>query len=622
MAKAPEDMTFEDLEGVVAGYCCRALNVPFVSGAVPLGAWNHVNFPMTDVDEHDGNPAVHYIDVITGHSMEISLDDLALQYKNAIVNKDLDLLRHPFGPKVAVPKETKLQLVILDSAGGTVTVFKHYIFPHKCKPSFVKNIIFGRLCRPNFMSQKSTVGKKILQYCLQNMGGHQFRCFDVLTEVAPGNSKTKAFDDLEDEDLDKGFDFLKQNAPRSSSDLQQLSWQTKQLRKRTSPIYGWPHALVEKALRCLSSDGALARKEFDWPLPLTERFYHKWALEMLEEVWNFDVASLVMLGEPNTGKSPLCRSILMAQCRLNRERFHLEDKPCLRITPEIDFLRGEAGSVVMGDFLDDPEMQHVGVKILKSFLDVGLFESMAWARWGAAKWVQNQPRAVAANAYEARVDEGDRLVPSLPFQKFWEMIRPAISDNASHADVNAILKRSVFIVVTKGFVYYRQDGVNEDPVRRLAMDGVDFLTLEAKEFYGKFKSNSKCFPPGFDAEVAKEQMWLSMVMKKKVDDRRPNAPDLARMRVALWGEKDKNTSCLEAAQHRIAVKQEIFEDSFRDVAKRAKIWSQELRASHTVIDLDSDEEMPADRSLEQDLEEMMDAADLDEVDGFHRAHLD
>ena len=57
MAKAPEDMTFEDLEGVVAGYCCRALNVPFVSGAVPLGAWNHVNFPMTDVDEHDGNPA-------------------------------------------------------------------------------------------------------------------------------------------------------------------------------------------------------------------------------------------------------------------------------------------------------------------------------------------------------------------------------------------------------------------------------------------------------------------------------------------------------------------------------------------------------------------------------------
>ena len=85
-------------------------------------------------------------------------------------------------------------------------------------------------------------------------------------------------------------------------------------------------------------------------------------------------------------------------------------------------------------------MQHVGVKTLKSVLDVGLFESMAWARWGAAKWVQNQPRAIAASAYEARADEGDHLVPSLPFQKFWEMVRPAISENASHADVNAVLR--------------------------------------------------------------------------------------------------------------------------------------------------------------------------------------
>lgn len=44
---------------------------------------------------------------------------------------------------------------------------------------------------------------------------------------------------------------------------------------KNSPIYGWPLSLVEKSLRCLSSDGALARKEFDWPFPLTEKFYHK-----------------------------------------------------------------------------------------------------------------------------------------------------------------------------------------------------------------------------------------------------------------------------------------------------------------------------------------------------------
>jgi hypothetical protein len=89
-----------------------------------------------------------------------------------------------------------------------------------------------------------------------------------------------------------------------------------------------------------------------------------------------------------------------------------------------------------------------------------------------------------------------------------------------------------------------------------------------------------------------------------------------KMRSALWGEKDKNTSCLDAAEHRIAVKREIFEDSSRDVAKRAKIWSQELRATHRVIDLDADDEMPADLSLEQELEHM-----IDEAAGFHDGTL-
>lgn len=84
----------------------------------------------------------------------------------------------------------------------------------------------------------------------------------------------------------------------------------------------------------------------------------------------------------------------------------------------------------------------------------------------------------------------------LPFQNFWEMIRPAMAENASHADVKAILKRSVFIFVTKGFVYYREGGVTEDPVSRISMDGVDFLTAEAKDPYGKSPpgKNSCGFP--------------------------------------------------------------------------------------------------------------------------------
>jgi hypothetical protein len=77
-----------------------------------------------------------------------------------------------------------------------------------------------------------------------------------------------------------------------------LCWQTKQPRKKTSPIYGWLQGLVEKAMLSLSSD--LARKEFDWPLPLTERFYHKQVLQILEKVWNFNVASVVIASNLRT----------------------------------------------------------------------------------------------------------------------------------------------------------------------------------------------------------------------------------------------------------------------------------------------------------------------------------
>jgi hypothetical protein len=37
----------------------------------------------------------------------------------------------------------------------------------------------------------------------------------------------------------------------------------------------------------------------------------------------------------------------------------------------------------MRDFLDDTSLSILDMKLVKAFLDVGLFyESMAWARWG------------------------------------------------------------------------------------------------------------------------------------------------------------------------------------------------------------------------------------------------
>ena len=198
------------------------------------------------------------------------------------------------------------------------------------------------------------------------------KLFD-LQSFATSKSSSSRFEEKTDDEIDAGFDFFQNDGPRSSSEMAQLRWMTKAIKNPGSPIFGWPTVLVEKALRKLATDGALAKKEYQWPIPLTSRYYHPWVLEIPEKVWDFDVSAFMLLGEAGAGKSPLGRSILMAQVPHNQTRFKCRQQPCIRCTPEIDFLRG---SVIMGDSLDDT-LCHLSMKMLKPILDVGLFEAMS-----------------------------------------------------------------------------------------------------------------------------------------------------------------------------------------------------------------------------------------------------
>lgn len=96
------------------------------------------------------------------------------------------------------------------------------------------------------------------------------------------------------------------------------------------------------------------------------------------------------------------------------------------------------------------------------------------------------------------------------------MVCPILCKDATKADADATLKRSVLLVNTKEFVYYRKAGVNEDdvPLKCIASAG--------KKWYGKFKNNEKAFPPNFEAEVEKEQTWLSLIFKKLQEQRQPD----------------------------------------------------------------------------------------------------
>ncbi|CAE8683698.1 unnamed protein product [Polarella glacialis] len=268
----------------------------------------------------------------------------------------------------------------------------------------------------------------------------------------------------------------------------------------------------------MSTDGVLAKKEFDWYVCLNH--YEPWVLEILEGIWDFDIASLVLLGEPNCGKSPLGRSVLMAQRRHNKTRFAVDGNPCIRTTTEIDFLRGEVGSILMGDYLDDGSLKSLPMKVVKALLDVGLYEAMAWARWGATKWVANEPRAVADQFYNPNSKCEHDFWPSSTFQEFYGMIRPAFNENASEAEINAVFKRAAFLVNSKTHVYYRKAGVNEDLAQRKQIVNPEYLTPEGKKLYGLYKSGHKEPPANHAENIAKEQVWVEAVTKKRFQERR------------------------------------------------------------------------------------------------------
>ena len=51
---------------------------------------------------------------------------------------------------------------------------------------------------------------------------------------------------------------------------------------------------------------------------------------------------------------------------------------------------------------------------------------MAWARWGASKWVQNEPRAVADNTYEEAIPVPPDYLLEINFTDFYDLIKKGL----------------------------------------------------------------------------------------------------------------------------------------------------------------------------------------------------
>ncbi|OLP82650.1 hypothetical protein AK812_SmicGene36685 [Symbiodinium microadriaticum] len=171
-------------------------------------------------------------DVISNHSLDIDFAYLEKAFFDANRDSNFSQLPQPFDFKGGLPKGMKFQIFIYPRQDGGRYIIKHFVCTLKCKPAIFNSGVYGKAYVYNWRSTDAKVGKKIIQYTLENLGGRQYKVFDLLSYTTPAKFNLSRFEDKDDEEIDKGFDFSQDDAPRSTAEMAHLRWMTKRARKQ------------------------------------------------------------------------------------------------------------------------------------------------------------------------------------------------------------------------------------------------------------------------------------------------------------------------------------------------------------------------------------------------------
>eukprot|EP00973_Karenia_brevis_P011921 1618475-Karenia_brevis.AAC.1 len=508
------------VQDAVAGYVLRDYEKEVKYRVNKLDGFTPITLPIQDFDLTD-NPVKHAIDMVAGYKDPITVQALKTALDAANFKKDWSQLPEPFGLRQEPQADTKLQIYIFEVPDGSgFMVIKHFYFPAGVLPAAFRRSIFGTSHRLRFTHPK--IGTKVFQYCLDNMKGESFSMYYLGTDAKQHKTKN-IMDELTDEQIDQGFEYLNTEGRKHLSIMgnARLIFITKSLRGAT-PIKGWPKELVREALSNLAAEGGLAKKRTNWPIVVPVH-YQQWLLQILEEVWDPESKSLGLLGMTGVGKSPVGKSTLMAAVRRNKVVYSLDGVPCLRITPELDLLRGESGTLLMGDFFDDGDSNGQTIRKFKSLTDITEEETLAWARWGAVKWVKQQPRNWADNKYDPE-HLPKTMYPTIEHKCLWLCARPAFDDKARKEDVDAIFKRSALIVVHKDQVVYRKAGNHEMPAPRMFINDPEFLNEKGKDLMGKLRTDATYQPPDHDENLKLERAFINKVVALRRQEQQNRAP--------------------------------------------------------------------------------------------------
>ena len=520
MALAGEDVSLGEIQEAMKSFRAEKLQRMTVfnsppgsfSPAVATGALKDLPASATDL--------THFFDVI----LDVELQSPATLFPEMQGYLERDqpqyaALPSPLRPKAELPDDTAMQLCIAQIPGqpGHYFVLKWFTFRKdgtnvKRHKSVAQNLCHGEV---KMCSWSGRQGQTCWPYLFENLVHWQARTHGLAPKIADKGDKDKScMFGLTDDEVDAGFQFLIESAPRTDESLKQLKWIAKAV-KNDTPIKSWPLALIEKSIRSLAAEGTLAKKQYYYPLTLED--IQPWFLDKVVRVfWHqLKEKSIVILGDAGRGKTPVGQIIALAVAAFWKSQLgEIGEDPCFRTVPDIDFLRGAMGCKTMVDIVDDCDSDQLPIKKVKALLDVGQVETMSRERWNGVKWVQNQLRLLIDNKYDHSA-EPDGRAPTIQPKAFFEMVRPAFWKEALPVDIVALMKRAVIVVVTPGWVYVRLAGERQREVPRVAVETYELLKPECGPRLEAYKKGDMTEPAGFAEAKKREAYWVREEFRKQ-----------------------------------------------------------------------------------------------------------
>ena len=421
-------------------------------------------------------------------------------------DRDYDNLPDILKPKVNPAQAVKMQLAVTTNPDGTHNILKHFLFEKRCAVNIAKDMCHGTPLEVRLLNPNPTLSKKAFQWLFEQLGGLRMTWFQL---SAPPNE----IDEIKA--VDEGYDFIDKKGPTHVSEFERLRWIAKYTHKNhpDSPIQGWARAEVEKALHAKLKLGSLAKVRKELPINLTgfDRFFLKHAIvPMLRHLVDH---GFVMLGVNNMGKTPVAMAVALMFARYYIVKYGFDADPQLRTAPDLDFFRGDPGHLYQPFLLDDGDLNVQDVRKLKAFLDVSEEEALTYQRWGGAKFIRNQLRIAIDNKHDDSMEtDMNDIYPGtermlVPQNLFYDLIKPAFKKDITVPDLEAILKRACFVVITKSYFYVKVAA--QDLIYRYRKPD-SLLTPEAGTRYIEWKRNGT-MPAAhvLRKEIDIEQRWLN-----------------------------------------------------------------------------------------------------------------